>query len=83
MKCRVIERVNCSILRWFGYMKRMPDNELLKRVYMSWVDMVNAGGRPPVKWENPALEYMRERNERRLEDAERECQDGNKWRLFR
>ncbi len=52
---------------------------------MSMVDAVGERGRPPVKWQDRVLEYVRERGERRmrrLEHARRECKDRNKWRLF-
>ncbi len=85
MKCGVVEGVKLNTLRWFGHMKKMAENVVTKRIYMSMVDVVETRGRPPVKWEDRALEYVRERGERRmrrLEHARRDCKDRNKWRLF-
>lgn len=85
MKCGKIERVKCGILRWFGQKERMLESEKMKRMYTSKVVAVTERGRPPVKWEDRMLKYVRERSKksvRGLEDARRECKDRNKWRLF-
>ncbi len=58
---------------------------MTKRVYNSVIDAVGARGRPPVRWEDRVVEYVRERGERRMrgvEHARRECKDRNIWRLF-
>ncbi len=63
----------------------LAEGEMTKRVYISMVDVVDARGQLPVKCGDRVLEYMRERQERRmkgLEHARRECKDRNKWRLF-
>ncbi len=42
-------------------------------------------GRPPEKWRDRVQEYVRERDEgflRNLEQARRECQDRERWKLF-
>ncbi len=42
------------------------------------------GGRSPVKWMDRVREYVRERGEgslRNLEQARRECQDRERWKL--
>ncbi len=42
-------------------------------------------GRPPIKWENRVLEYLRERVNERLkgiESARVKCTDRSKWRQF-
>ncbi len=44
MKCRVVEGVKCNTLRWFGYIERIAENVMTKRVYMSMVDVVGARG---------------------------------------
>ncbi len=76
---------SATLLRWFGHMETMAENEIINRVYMSMVDMVGARGRPVVKCVDRMLEYVREMGERRmtgLQHARRECKDRNKWRLF-
>ena len=58
---------------------------MTRGIYKGGVDAVGARERPPVKWEDRLLEYLRERGYRRLrviEDARIECMDRSKWRLF-
>ncbi len=73
MKCGVVEGVKHNTLRWFGHMERMIKYVMTKRVYMSIVDVVGARGRPPVKWGDRVLEYMRERGERRMKQGKKKC----------
>ncbi len=52
---------------------------------MSEIEGGNVRGRPSVKWKNRVQEYVRERDEeslRNLEQARRECQDRERWKLF-
>ncbi len=52
---------------------------------MSDIEGGNARGRLPVKWRDRVQEYVRERGERslsNLEQARRECQDRERWKLF-
>ncbi len=47
----------------------------------------NVTGRPPVKWRDRVQEYVRERERgegslRNPEQARRECQDRERWKLF-
>jgi len=56
----------------------------MTRIYKGGVDPVGVRGRPPVKWEDRLLEYVRERGNRRLrgiEGARIECMDRSKWRF--
>ncbi len=81
----MVEVVKRSILRWFGLLERMGGNELTKRIYKIEVDAVDVRGKPPIKWEDIVLEYLREREERRLRgmvNARVECMDRSKWTLF-
>jgi len=58
---------------------------MTRRIYKGGVDAVGVRGRPPVKWEDRLLEYMRERGDRRLrgiEGARMECMNRSKWRHF-
>ncbi len=67
-------------------MERMEEGKMTRRVYMSEIEGGNVRGRPPVKWrDNRVQEYVRERGEgslRNLEQARRECQDRERWKLF-
>ncbi len=52
---------------------------------MSEIEGGNVRGRSPVKWRYMVLEYVREMGEgslRNLEQARRECQDRERWKLF-
>ena len=61
MNCGVVEVVKRNTLRWFGHLERMGESEMTRRIYKGGVDAVGVRGRPPVKWEDRLLEYMRER----------------------
>ncbi len=52
---------------------------------MSEIAGGNVRGRPPVKWRDRVQEYVGKRGEgslRNLEQARRECQDRERWKLF-
>ncbi len=52
---------------------------------MSETEGGNIRGQPPVKWRDRVQEYVREKGEgslRNLEQARRECQDKERWKLF-
>ncbi len=73
------------MLKWFGYMERMEENKMTRRVYVSEIEGGNVRGRPPLKWRDRVQEYVRERGGgslRSLEQARRECQDRERWKLF-
>ena len=40
------EKINQSVLRWFGHVERMEEGRLVKRVYQSDVIGVRRRGRP-------------------------------------
>ncbi len=61
MKRGVVEGVKRNTVRWFGHVERTAENVMTKRVYVSMVNVVGARGRPPVKWGDKILEYVRER----------------------
>ncbi len=58
---------------------------MTRRVYVGEVEGGNVRGRPSVKWGDRVQEYVRERGEaslRNLEQARRQCQDRERWKLF-
>ncbi len=58
---------------------------MTRRVYTSEIEGENVRGQPPVKWRDRVQEYVRESGEgslRNLEQARRECQDRDRWKLF-
>ncbi len=60
----VVELVKRSILRWFGYIERMVNEEFVKKVHQSSVNDTNRRGRPLGSWEDRVKEYVSERGER-------------------
>ncbi len=65
MSCGVVEMVNRNTLRWFGHLERRYERELSKKIYKSKIDGGNVRGRPPIKWEDRVMEYVRERERER------------------
>ncbi len=58
---------------------------MTRRVCVSEVEGGDVRRRPPVKWRDRVQEYVRERGERssrNLDQARRECQDRERWKLF-
>ncbi len=50
-----------STLRWFGHIKRMGNEEFVKKVYLSSVEGTNRRGRPLGRWKDGVKEYVSER----------------------
>ncbi len=79
------EEVKRQTLKWFGHMERLEESKMTRRVYVNEMEGGNVRGRPPVKWRDRLQEYVRERGGgslRNLEQARRECQDRERWKLF-
>ncbi len=55
VECGVVEWVKRSILRWFGHIERMGNEEFLK-VYLSSVEGSNRWGRPLARWDDRVRE---------------------------
>ncbi len=47
-----------STLRWFGYIKRIKDEEFVKKVYLSSVGSPNRKGRPLGRRKDRVKEYL-------------------------
>ncbi len=72
------------MLKWFGHVKRMESEELVKNVYLSESVGPNRE-RPPGRWRNRVKEYMSDRGATRgrgLDQARKECLDMERWMLF-
>jgi hypothetical protein len=39
-----------NVLRWYGYVEKMKEERVVKRVYMSKVEGSRGRGRPKLKW---------------------------------
>ncbi len=67
-------------------MEQIEESKMTKKVHVSEIEgVMNVRGRPPVKWRIRCRSYVRERGGgflRNLEQARRECQDRERWRLF-
>ncbi len=61
MRCGVMELVKHNILRWSGHLKRIPGDEIIKRIYKSGMDVEVVRGRFPAKCEDTLSECFRER----------------------
>ncbi len=55
--CSVVEWVKRNTLRWFGHIKRMENEEFVKKVYWSSVEGPNRRGRPLGRWKDKVKEY--------------------------
>src|SRR5678815_4666944 len=63
VKKAVNERINESMLRWFGHVERMNDSQLVKRMYSGECVGNRPAGRPKKKWIESVKECLQERNE--------------------
>ncbi len=84
MECSV-EWVKRSTLRWFGHIERMKNEEFVKKVYMSELEVANRRGRPLGRWRDGVKEYLNKRGVGGgvgLERARMECIDRERWRSF-
>ncbi len=77
----MVEWVKRSILRGFGHIERMGNEDFLKKVYLSSDEGTNRRGKPRGRWED-RMEHVNERGVRRngFEWARRECMDRERWR---
>ncbi len=69
----------------FGHAKKMNNEKIMKKVYVSKTEGPDRRGRPFGRWKDRVKEYMSERGATRggsLEQARRECLDKERWRLF-
>ena len=60
VKKGVNERINESILRWFGHVERMDDSRLVKLMYSGECVRNRLAGRPKKKWIESAKECLEE-----------------------
>ena len=83
--CGVVEWVKRNALRWYGHVRRMPEERMTKKVYQSEVSGMYGRGRPPVTWEGRIEQYLGERlsgGMRGIEVAKLACTDRAVWRSF-
>ena len=74
-------RVDRSVLRWFGHMERMEDERLVKRVMKARVSGRNNRGRPRFGWMNGVRNALNDRGIG-VEEAKVRARDRNEWRAL-
>ena len=73
-------RVDMNVLRWFGHVERMDNEQLPKKVMNAKVDGRNARGRPRFGWMD---EVKRALNDRRMDvEASESNSNRNEWRTI-
>ena len=74
-------RVVMNVLRWFGHVERVDNEQLLKKVMNAKVDGRSARGRPRFGWMDGAKRSL---NDRRMDvrEASERARDGNEWRMI-
>ena len=85
IECGVVERVKRNTMRWYGHVRRMPEERMAKKVYQSEVSGVVGRGRPAMSWERKVEQYLKDRIGSGVETMERAkvaCNDRVSWRLF-
>src|SRR5678816_32877 len=81
VKKGVNERINASMLRWFGHVERMSDSRLVKRMYSGECAGNRPAWRPKKKWIESVKECLEERNVS-LAEAIRKVHNRSEWRGF-
>ena len=71
-------RVDINVLRWFGYVERMDNERLLKKVMNAKVDGTSARGRPRFGWMDGVKRAL---NDRRMDmrAASEHARNRNEW----
>src|SRR5678815_4819944 len=78
VKKGVNERINESMLRWFGHVERMNDSRLVKRMYSGECFGNRPAGRPKKKWIESVKECLQVTNVS-LAKARRKMHDRREW----
>src|SRR5678815_4204400 len=78
VKKGVNERINESMLRWFGHVERMNGSRLVKRMYCGECVGNRPAGRTKKKWIESVNECLKERNVN-LVEARRKVYNRSEW----
>ena len=81
VKKGVNERINETILRWFGHLERMDESRLVKRMYNGECVGKRPVGRPKKRWIDSVKECLNERNVNLVEARRMVC-NRDEWRGF-
>ena len=74
----VSQRIDQSVLRWFGHVERMGDERMAKRVYESNVSGVRRRGRLRKCWMDGVKESLA-RKDLNIQEVKVSVQDRNEW----
>ena len=66
-------------LSWFGYLHRMPEDRMVKRVYKQKPMLTRPLGRPKNRWENDIINDIKKL---KINNWPSCIQDRNKWKLY-
>ena len=61
MKKGLDERIDDSVLRWFGHVERMERDRIVKRVYVGECAGIRSVGRTRKRWTDTVKECLRKR----------------------
>jgi hypothetical protein len=75
----VIERINESVLRWFGHVERMEDHRLVKKIYNSECVGTRTIGRPKMRWIDSVKRCLMDKG-MSLTEARRIVLNREEWR---
>ena len=68
------------VLRWFGHVERMDNEQLLKKVMNAKVDGRSARGRPRVGWMDGVKRALSDRMD--VREASERARNRNEWRMI-
>ena len=78
-KGSVSQKIDRSVLRWYGHVERMDDERIAKRVYESHVQGRRRRGRPRKCWMDGVSELV-EKMGMNIQEAKVCVQDRSRWR---
>ena len=81
MRKELASRVDMNVLRWFGHVEMMDNEQLLKKVMNAKVDGRSVRGRPRFGWMNGVKRAL---NDRRMDmkEASERARNRNEWRMI-
>ena len=74
-------RVDMNVLRWFGLVERMDNEQLLKKVMNAKVDGRSARGRPRFGWMDGVKRALNDGG-CYVREAGESASNGNEWRMI-
>ena len=68
-----------QILRWIGYIIRMNEDRLVKKVLSAKIEVIRSRGKPRTRWSDALENYFRELKVKRWKKT---TEDRNPWATF-